>query len=139
MSDVISMFAATTGGSEDAIAMIDVPQDGFLIGIDWDWRVALDAAETLAVELSFLATNQISTSDVRGRISSVSAQAAVITAVGAVFGTMQKWLGSFDISISGGERLFLHANATAGVVSSGRVGLYFDFTGSTVRRPARRR
>lgn len=139
MSDIIGMFGLITGGTEDAIAMIDVPQDGFLIGVDWDFRVALDAAEAVDLELSFIATNQFNTNDVRGRISSISAEAIVLTAVGINAISLQKWLGSFDISVAGGERLFMHASSTAGVTGRGRCNLFIDFTGGTTRRSARRR
>ncbi len=138
MVDVIGMFGAITGGTQDSIAMIDIPQDGFLIGIDWDLNVDLDAAEVCACELSFIATNQLTTNDVRGRISSVSSRAVVLTAVGVNSVGIQKWIGSFDLSVSGGERLFLHTAATAGVVGEVRCNLYLDQPGST-RRSARRR
>ena len=138
MSDVIGMFGAITGGTEDAIAVIDVPQDGFLIGIDWDVNALFDAAESLIIELSFIATNQLTTNDVRSRISSVSAFNNVITAVGVSAASIQKWLGAFDIVISGGERIYLHSIATAGVAAAVRCNLYVEL-GTVTRRPARRR
>lgn len=139
MSDVIGMYGAITGDTQDALAMIDIPQDGFIIGIDWDLHASLDAAETVNAELSFIATNQFTTNDVRGRLSSISCQADVVTAVGVVSTGLQKWLGSFDISVAGGERLFLHTLATTGVTGAIRCNLFIDFTGGTTRRSARRR
>lgn len=139
MSDVIGMFGATTGGTQDALAMIDIPQDGFLIGIDWDMNALLDAEESLTAELSFIATNQLTNNDVRGRLSSVSVNSREATAVGSTVISVQKWLGSFDIAVSGGERLFLHAVSSAGVVGAIRCGLFIDFTGGVTRRSARRR
>jgi len=140
MSDVIGIFGAVTGGTQDALGMIDIPQDGFIIGIDWDANVDLDVdTESFTAELSFIATNQLSTNDVRGRLSSISARVAVLTSVGGHVVSMQKWLGSFDIAVAGGERLFLHASSTAGVTGEVRVNLYVDFTGGTTRRSARRR
>ena len=140
MSDVIGMFGAIAGGTQDALAMIDVPQDGFLIGIDWDLSCDLDIdGETVTAELSFIATNQNNTNDVRGRLSSISSRAVVLTAVGGHMVSIQKWLGSFDIAIAGGERMFLRVSATAGVVGEVRCNLYIDFTGGTTRRSARRR
>jgi len=137
--DVIGMFGAGTGGLENAIAMIDIPSDGFLIGVDWDLTCDLDAdAEICEAELSFIATTQISTNDVRGRISSISANAGVLSAVGVSATSIQKWLSNFDLSVAGGERLFLHINATAGVTSRLRCNLFLDQPGST-RRSARRR
>ncbi len=139
MSDVLGLYAATTGGTENGLAMIDIPQDGFLVGIDWDWRAILDASESFQIELSFLATNQLATNDVRGRISSISHQAQVLTAVGVSAVSIQKWLSGFDVAMSGGERLFIHADSTAGVVAIGRCNLYIDFGGTLTRRSARRR
>lgn len=139
MADVVSLYAAGTGGIEDASAMMDVQTDGDLIAIDWDWRAALNASETIDLELSFIATNQLTTNDVRGRISSISSEIVAITAVGVAHSSMQKFLSGFNISMAGGERLYLHALSSAGVVHSGRVNLYFDFTVSPVRRSARRR
>ncbi len=139
MVDVIGLYGAFTGGTENALGMIDIPQDGFIIGVDWDLRADLDAdGELIEAELSFIATNQLATNDARGRISSVSAMVTVLTAVGGHTVGLQKWLGSFDISVSGGERIFLHTNGSAGVTGSVRCNMYVDQPGST-RRSARRR
>jgi len=137
--DVIGMQGGFTGGTENALAMIDIPQDGFIIGIDWDLRADLDAdGELIEAELSFIATNQLATNDVRGRISSISSMVTVLTAVGGHTASLQKWLGSFDISVAGGERLFLHTNGSAGVTGTVRCNVYLDQPGSQ-RRSARRR
>jgi len=139
LTDVIGMFGAIIGGTQDSIAMIDIPQDGFIIGIDWDLNCDLDAdLETVFAELSFIATNQQNTNDVRGRLSSISARSAVLTAVGVSNVSIQKWLGSFDLAVSGGERLFLHVVSTAGIGGEVRCNLYADL-GTTTRRSARRR
>jgi len=139
MSEVIGMYGTISGGTENALASIDIPQDGFIIGIDWDLSVNMDADnENAAAELSFIATNQLSTNDVRGRLSSVSTRLAVLDATGPQAVTVQKWLGSFDLAVSGGERLYLHANSTSGVNGDVRCNLFVDL-GSTVRRSARRR
>jgi len=139
MSEVIGMYGVIAGGTENALASIDIPQDGFIIGIDWDLSVNLDADnENSTAELSFIATNQLSTNDVRGRLSSVSTRIYVGDATGPAISTVQKWLGSFDLAVSGGERLYLHVNSTAGVNGDVRCNLFVDL-GTTVRRSARRR
>lgn len=138
MTDIIGMQATVTGGAQDAMAMIDIPQDGFIIGIDWDGSFFLNAQEEVEIEVSFIATNQLTTNDTRGRLSSISARGALVTAVGLPIVSIQKWLGSFDLSVSGGERLYLHALSTAGVNGEVRCGLYADL-GTTTRRSARRR
>ncbi len=139
MVDIIGMSGPITGGTENSISMIDIPMDGFIIGIDWDLNANLDADdEVCSVELSFISTNQIGTNDTRGRISSVSLRAVVLTAVGVHNFGVNKWLGSFDLAVAGGERLFLHSVSTAGVTGTARCGLFVDQPGST-RRSARRR
>jgi len=141
MSDVIGLVGLVTGGTQDALAMIDIPQDGFLIGIDWDINGDLDSdGDELRLEMSFIATNQLAQNDVRGRISSASARAVVLTSVGGHIVSVQKWLDGFDIPVSAGERLFLHSLTTAAAVAVCVVNLYFDFgTNVLPRRSTRRR
>lgn len=137
--EIISMFGSITGGTQDALAQIDVPQDGVLRGIDWDLFHSLDAdTESAAVELSFIATNQIIQNDIRGRISSISAQVTVLTAVGGHVGSAQKWIGGFELMLSGGERLFLNVLSTVGVTGQVRCNLHFDGGAAVTRRSARR-
>ena len=139
MLEIIGMYGAVTGGSQDAIAQIDVPQDGVLRGIDWDLSLNLDADnETADVELSFIATNQLLANDVRGRISSVGLNCVVLTAVGVNTTTVQKWIGSIELMLSGGERLYLHSVTSAGVAGSLRCNIHFDGGATVTRRSARR-
>lgn len=137
--EVIGMFGAGTGGTENAIASLDIPQDGFLLGCDWDMYAIFDANnESLAVELSFIATNQLLTNDVRGRISSISAFNQLLTSGIAVV-SVQKYVDFKEITVSGGERLYLHLIGVAGVVSTTRCNLHFEMSGGSTRRSARRR
>ena len=137
-SEIIGMYAATTGGTQNAMAAVDIPQDGVILGLDWDASFYLNAQELAQIELSFIATNQLTTNDVRGRLSSISAHNAEVTAVGEVMSSVQKWLGGIEIIVAGGERLYLHAVTTAGVNGVVRMNLYVDL-GATMRRSARRR
>jgi len=137
-NEIIGMFAQVTGGTQDARAQIDIPQDGVILGIDWDASWFFDAEEKAECELSFIATNQLDTNDIRGRLTSISAHSAVITAVGTAPISVQKWLGGIEIVVAGGERLYLHSVATAGVNGEIRCNLYVDL-GATMRRSARRR
>ena len=53
--EVIGMYATSTGGAESGLANIDIPQDGAILGLDWDAHVDLDAdAEVWDCELSFI-------------------------------------------------------------------------------------
>ena len=137
-SEIIGMFAQVTGGTQDARAQIDIPQDGVILGIDWDASWYFDAEEKAEIELSFIATNQLDTNDVRGRLSSISAHNAEVTAVGHNPICCQKWLGGIELVVAGGERVYLHSVATAGVNGEVRCNLYVDL-GATMRRSARRR
>jgi len=137
--EVIGLFAAGTGGTQDALAQIDIPQDGFLLGVDWDGYAIFDANnESIAVELSFIATTQLLTNDVRGRISSISGFNQLLTS-GIATMVMQKYVDLKEITVAGGERLYLHILAVAGVVSTVRCNLHFEMRGGTTRRSARRR
>lgn len=139
MPDVIGLFGVLVGGTQNAMAQVDIPMDGFLVSVDWDVHADLDAdGETVEVELSFIATNQITTNDVRGRIASVSARAAVLTAVGVSLVSIQKQVIGLEIPVSGGERIYLHALSAAGVLGNVRCNVLVDL-GTTTRRSARRR
>ncbi len=137
--EVIGMYATIAGGTENAIAQVDVPQDGVLRAIDWDLNMNFDADDEAAqIELSFIATNQATQNDVRGRISSISSRATVLTAVGINSVSVQKFVGPFELMVSGGERLYLHSAATAGVTGDMRCNLHFDGGAAVTRRSARR-
>ena len=137
--EIIGMYALTQGGTQDALAQIDIPQDGFILGIDWDANAQLNASdETLAAELSFIATNQLTTNDVRGRISSISVFNELLTS-GQHAVSIQKYVDVKEISVSGGERLYIHTVVTAGVAATVRCNLHFEMTGGSTRRSARRR
>jgi len=135
---VIGMFALVTGGTQNAEAVIDVRSDGLIVGVDWDAEVALNAEENFAAELSFIATNQLVSNDVTGRISSISSHVASVTAVGLIVSTIQKWIGNFEIVISAGERIYIHADSTAGVAGVVRCNLFLEMNGAA-RRSTRRR
>ena len=137
--EVIGMYAAGAGGTENAVAQIDIPQDGFMLGLDWDGYALLNAVnEKFGAELSFIATNQLSTNDVRGRISSVSAGIHILTSgIGTVW--IQKYVDLKELVVSGGERLYIHMDSTGGVISELRCNLHFEMSGGSTRRSARRR
>jgi len=137
--EIIGMYAAITGGTEDAVAQIDIPQSGIIRAIDWDVKADMDAdSEFLNVEFSFIAVNQLSINDVRGRISSLSTQVAVLTAVGLNSVGINKFVGPFELMVAGGERMYIHSVTTAGVTGSIRLNLHFDGGATVTRRSARR-
>lgn len=138
-TEIIGLFGSVTGGVQDSLAQVDVPSDGFIIGIDWDVRANLDADnEAISAELSFIATNQLTTNDVRGRLSSISQNIAFTTS-GNSDCSMQKYVGPIDIPVAGGERLYIHVESTVGVTGQARCNVHLDTTRPAVRRSARRR
>lgn len=133
------MYAAGSGGTEDAAASVDIPRDGFITGIEWDANADLDAdTERFRAELSFIATNQFATNDVRGRISSVSVQISLTTS-GIATAFLQKWVGPLNLRVAGGERLYLHLFGTSGLASEARCNVHLDTGTGAERRSARRR
>lgn len=135
---IIHMYGAFTGGTEDALANVDIPEDGTITGVEWAANINLDADdESWDGELSFIATNQIATNDARGVISSASARISLTTS-GAPVGAINKFT-PMSLYVSGGERLYLHSQGTAGVTGSMRVNVHFQPLGGTQRRSARRR
>lgn len=137
--EIIGMYGPITGGTENAIAQIDIPMDGVIRGIDWDLHANLDADnENVAIEFSFIATAQLTQNDVRGRISSISSIIAVLDATGPQAIGLQKWIGGMELVVSGGERVYIHAGSTAGVTGAVRLNLHFDSGGVVTRRSARR-
>jgi len=136
---IIGLFGAITGDTQDAVASIDVPSDGFITGLDWDMNLNLDAdGEAMNAELSFIATNQVGVNDVRGRISSISVMTSAITAAGTAFPVIQKWIGPMDLAVSGGERIHLHTVGGTGVTGNVRCNIHFDLRSVSARRSARR-
>ncbi len=137
--EVIGIYACGAGGTQDGIAQIDIPQDGFILGLDWDGFIFLNADnEFFRAELSFIATNQLGTNDVSGRISSISTSMHLLTS-GANTNSVQKYVDIKELTVSGGERLFMHFEATAGVISEVRCNVHFEMRGGSTRRSARRR
>jgi len=137
--EIIGMYALVAGGVQDGVAQIDIPQDGFILGLDWDASIFLNAAtEFFKAELSFIATNQLQTNDVRGRISSISADMHLLTS-GANIVSIQKYVDIKELTVSGGERLFFHFDASASTGGDVRCNIHFEMRGGSTRRSARRR
>ena len=137
--EIIGMYALVAGGVQDGVAQVDIPQDGFILGLDWDANVFLNAStEFFKCELSFIATNQLQTNDVRGRISSIS-QATHLLTSGAMSLAIQKYVDIKELTVSGGERLFLHIDASATTGGDVRCNVHFEMRGGSTRRSARRR
>lgn len=135
---LIHMRGDGTGGAENAAANIDIPEDGMITGVEWSAAPALNAdGEEFAAELSFIATGQFSTNDSRGQISVVRARLGLLTSGASATGLDR--FTPMDLAVSGGERIYLHLTATAGVVSSVELIIHFEPGSTRTRRSARRR
>lgn len=139
VTQIIGMYGLIAGDTQDALASIDVPQDGFITGVDWDVSADMDAdSEALQIELSFIASNQVNINDVRGRLSGVSAEISLTTS-GIASTSIQKFVGPMDVPVAGGERLHLHSVASSGVTGAIRCNVHLDSARAPTRRSARRR
>lgn len=135
---LISMFAAGTGGTEDGAASIDIPEDGTIVGVKWAVSADLDAdQEEVAAELSFIQSGQLTTNDSRGIIDLVRIRMALTTSGVSTVSINQ--FTPMDLSVAGGERLYLNLLATASTVSSVNAMIHLLTRGAAPRRSRRRR
>lgn len=140
---VITIYAAGTGGTQSAIAQIDIPGDGMITGVDWAVQADLDADnEEFQAGVSFASSEDIHANDVRSLVSSVAAYHELATS-GTSVTNLNKFV-SFDpgIPVFAGERMYLHVVATSGVASKVTAHLHLDTSGAVVgamRAASRRR
>lgn len=134
---IINMHGDFTGGTEESIATVDVPEDGFIVGVQVSHVADLDAdGEVSNVELSFIASLQITTNDTRAllavsRMQSPVGAAAILAA--------QNFYIPMNVRVFSGERLHVHSNAAAGVAGSANFLLQLDTARAVPRRSVRRR
>lgn len=135
---IMHVVGVGTGGTENAIASIDIPEDGRISSVCWAMEASLNAdAEEVRSEVSFISTNQADTNDARGVISSIAAKMGMLTSgAGIVSVNHQEFYE--DLRVSGGERIHLHIMADAGVGSRIQCNVHLE-TRSGTRRSARRR
>jgi hypothetical protein len=126
MGTVIKMYAAGTGGAQDAVASIDVPMPGHMIGVDWSFYASLATDFVLAAQLSFRGSGAFVTNDDRGIVTEIR-NALEITTTGSLQAAWNRYVPIPDIPVMGGERLFLHLTGTAAVASVIVALIHFDF------------
>jgi len=127
MGTAIQMAATSSGGTESALASIDCPMSGNILGVEWSvtadydtdndaqfWQVSFGSASTTA-------------NDSRQVISNCTMGGLTFTAGGSVIAGRQQYTKLPDIPVGMGERLYLHSVAAAGVVGTARAVLHFDF------------
>lgn len=139
---LVQLFGNASG---DAAGAFDVPEDANIVGVDWDMSGSnLDTVgDAASAQLSFLATSQFSVNDARGMISTISmtANATEGTGTDPAVTTIQKYIDMSDpgLSVSGGERVYLHISLSSGVAAGVRCVIHLSVRGSAVRRSRRRR
>lgn len=127
MGSVIKMYANGTGGAENAVAQIDVPMSGALIGVQWAYSAELDGdSDDGQAQLSFRSSGAFTTNDDRGIISEIRTITELITS-GVANAFVNVYHPLPNIPIAAGERLYLHLNTTASTPSYIGVLLHFDF------------
>lgn len=130
-----SIIGTLSGGTENALAAVDVPRNGVITGLDWACRYDFDAdLEYAVVELSFGSTYS-NTSDSRQVISMNKSQHNFITS-GAAQSALNRFVGPLDIAVAAGERIFLNVDASAGVIGDVGCIIHYSFDDP---RPAMRR
>lgn len=134
---------ATASG--DNVASVDIPEDGFIVGIDWDMHSTGDAtgyadSDHIAAQLSFIATNQFLTNDARGVISNCSIATGTLTTSG-IGSPFQSKMVAFPepLDVAGGERVHLHIQEGGVATATVNVMIHLKVRGASPRRSRRRR
>lgn len=135
MGSIIQLYATGTGGLQDGLVSVDIPQDGMILGIQYSVTGLLDAAsEFLQIQLSF-GSSRSNVHDSRQVIWNGALFKFMTTS-----GTYQNELNGYcslpDLPVGAGERLFVHLNGSAGVTSTVWLCLHlsFDEARPSVRR-----
>lgn len=127
MGSVIQMRATSTGGTESGLASIDSPLDGLIEGVEWNVDTVYDT--TLDKQLWQLSFGSVVAlvNDSRQVISNLAVGNLILGAGGSAIAAGHMYTKLPDISVSMGERLFLHSFAAAGVVGSAYCCLHMSF------------
>lgn len=133
MSSVIMLRGTGTGGTESAVASIDVPQDGFLLGCWFTMTADCDADNDVSVtQISFGSAN--STANDSRQIIAECRVSAQLTTSGSPM-TSQNYYVDFHngLPVGAGERIFMHINASASLTTTAVCGLIFSFDEARAR------
>lgn len=117
MGSVIRMYGTGDGGTDNAIASIDMPMNTTILACQWDVGGDNDADDEYYVaQLSFTSTYAVS-NDQRAVISEVRTKLALTTS-GVWVNHINLYVALPEIKVFGGERLYLHVDATAGLLTT---------------------
>ena len=140
---IIQLYATLTA-TADAAAAIDIPEEGSIIGVDWDLVMQQAAGaflsdDSMQVQLSFLSTGAFTNNDARGVVSSCSLAANTLATSGLITPVIQKYVGFLEgLQVSGGERMYLHALSSGAANTAAKCLIHLKVR-QTVRRSRRRR
>lgn len=126
MGTVIKMYGAVSGGAQPALAQIDVPAPGNIVGVEWAIRAVLATDFFVDAQLSFRSAASLATNDDRGIISEARLFYE-ITTTGSGQIHVNKYVQIPEVPVMGGERLYLHTDATAAVTGNVAVLVHFSF------------
>jgi hypothetical protein len=126
------MYAAATGGAQNALASIDVPMGGTLEGLEWCCSDDCDADNDVASwQISFGSTHAIN-NDARQVISNCK-NSVQLTTSGSP-NTSSNYYVDLDLPVAAGERIYLHRLATASLTGEAQAVLHFSFSVPGARR-----
>lgn len=120
---VYKLAASSTGGSQDAIAQLDIQFDGIITAMHGSVaNQGTTAGNSVEFEASFLSVNTINTNDTRGSLFTLGMR---ISAAGAG-NTANSGVGGLAIAVNAGERVWLHALGTASVSGTANIYIYVE-------------
>lgn len=132
---VHKLAAIGAGGTQNAVAQLDIALDGIITAIH---GVLINngaaAGDEVIAEISFLSVSTIAANDTRGSLFSLGNR---ISGAGAVTG-VNSGVGGLTIPVNAGERIFLHLVATAAISSSAEINIYVE-DGAGLQVATRRR
>ncbi len=133
---IYKLYGAGSGGTENGLAQADVQFDGEIVAVYGSAWADLDAdGEVCQAELSFLSQNSINVNDARGSLLIVSINTTYVTAASGVGTFANAGISGLFIPVAAGERLWLHAVASAGATSNLHMYAYVrDASQTTLRR-----
>lgn len=135
MGSIIQMYASATPAN--AVAQVDVPMDGMILGVEWSLWLPTDPAGDFAVQaqLSFGSTGVFASNDARQVLSNAVLSGGLTTS-GAQQTSLHQLSPLPELPVGAGERLYIHTNGSAVTINL-FANVHFDFDINP--RPVRRR